>query len=296
MSKIRDMKSDDQNIVNVIDFAEMIISSDKTKYIELFIKLFKNSIEEKYPKKSTEVIELLSSLFPEMKEDFQSYSTFKCILTSYLFDILYDTNFNIEIFNNFIDLNEKKLIDNNDLTTYQSYDHIHTQVLLCQTKLQEKELEKQVVKIYDDENWLLIKPLTSEASIKYGYGTKWCTSSEKDKSYFNKYTKEGCLIYFINKKTNRKIAAYKKMFNENLKPIEPEISFWDEKDRKIDSFDSGLSNYVLDILREYYVKHDLINYNVLENQVVNNIIATPDSGSLIHGVDYYGTTTPLNDF
>ena len=48
-----------------------------------------------------------------------------------------------------------------------------------------------------------------------------------------------------------------------------------KKDRKIDSFDSGLSNYVLDILREYYVKHDLINYNVLENQVVNNNYSNP---------------------
>ena len=85
------------------------------------------------------------------------------------------------------------------------------------------------------------------------------------------------------------------MFNENLKPIEPEISFWDEKDRKIDSFDSGLSNYVLDILREYYVKHDLINYNVLENLTVNNNIVTPDSGSLIHREDYGGATTQLND-
>lgn len=87
---------------------------------------------------------------------------------------------------------------------------------------------------------------------------------ENDKTYFNKYTKEGILIYFINKVTNHKVAVYRKMFDGKSGINTPEITFWNEVDKQIDSFNSGLPGYLLDELRKHYEKHPITNQMVYE--------------------------------
>jgi hypothetical protein len=67
-----------------------------------------------------------------------------------------------------------------------------------------KELEKQVIKLYDDDEWSVVIPLSYEASKTYGANTKWCTTQER---YWNDYYKTYKLIYIQNKKTNEKYAV-----------------------------------------------------------------------------------------
>ena len=43
-------------------------------------------------------------------------------------------------------------------------------------------------KLYEDSNILIVKPLTYEASCKYGSGTRWCTTMANQPSYFKQYT------------------------------------------------------------------------------------------------------------
>lgn len=270
MSQIKDLKNSKENIVNVVDFIEMIVPDVKTKYYELFLKIFKNSVDTKHGDKIAEARSAMNTLFPEKKEEIDSYSSFNLVLMSYLFDLLHDTSVNVETLKKFIDFNERNLIEKNDLTAYKSYDEIHNQMIYAEMKVQEKELQKQVVKLVENEDWLVLKPLTYEASVKYGYNTKWCTAMEKQKSYFTKYAKEGILIYFINKNNNKKIAVYKKLFDGERSITITDITFWDETDKNIDSFTSGLPGNMLDMLREHFEKHPVTNENVLELLIKND--------------------------
>jgi len=78
-----------------------------------------------------------------------------------------------------------------------------------------------VKKIYEDSNILIVKPLTYEASCKYGSGTKWCTTMANTPTYFDQYTSgnDQALYYVILKKFDRsnkfyKIAIHKKIGEE----------------------------------------------------------------------------------
>ena len=73
---------------------------------------------------------------------------------------------------------------------------------IASLKMFNKELRNQVVVDYDSDEWLLIRPITFESSIKYGAGTKWYTTSESNPDHFFRYSKRGCLIYIINKISN----------------------------------------------------------------------------------------------
>lgn len=264
MSLIKDLKGKPENSSNIVDFVSMILPNVKTKYIELFMKIFKGTIESKYSTQISEAKNMMVAMFPEKAEEIKQLSTYNIIVLSYMFDIIHETKIDIDMFNNFINYNERNLIEKNDLTTYQTYEEIHNQVLSSEFKLKEKDLEKQVVKIYEDENWLMLKPLVFESSVKYGYGTKWCTAMENDKSYFNNYSRDGILIYFINRVSGQKIAVYRKLFDGKNELKTPETTFWNETDKQIDSFSTGLPGFLLDELRKHFEQHPIPNKKVLE--------------------------------
>lgn len=80
---------------------------------------------------------------------------------------------------------------------------------LAQKKIQskEKELAKDVTKIYEDNSWLIVSPKSHQASCTYGANTKWCVTMKDDPHYFKTYTQEPeYLIFVINKGTNEKWA------------------------------------------------------------------------------------------
>jgi len=59
-------------------------------------------------------------------------------------------------------------------------------------------------KVYEDDQVVVVKPLTHKAVMKYGAGTKWCIT-EKDGSHYKDYVKKGVEFYFIlakNKPSN----------------------------------------------------------------------------------------------
>lgn len=263
MSQIKDLKNSKENSVNVVDFIELIVPEVKTKYYDLFLRILKGSVEKKYTDKIAEAKNALKTIFPDKAEEIGEYSTINIILISYLFDVLHDTNINIESLKKFVEYNEKNLIERNDITTYKTYDEIHNQVIFTEMKNEEKTLERQVVKLFEDEDWIMLKPLTFESSLKYGYNTKWCTAMETDRSYFNRYAKEGILIYFLNKTTGVKVAVYKKLFSGDNPENTVNITFWNEIDKQIDSFSSNLPGYLLDQLRDHFAVHNVTNTQVL---------------------------------
>jgi hypothetical protein len=118
------------------------------------------------------------------------------------------------------------------------------QISIAELKLIDKELEKLVLKLHEDEEWLIIKPLTYESSKKYGAGTRWCTSADNEDYQFYNYTNRGILIYTINKKTGYKVATFKNIDKNHGR----ELSFWDAEDNRVDSLELNLPDEITDII------------------------------------------------
>lgn len=66
-------------------------------------------------------------------------------------------------------------------------------------KEQAKLNSKEVKVLYDGPDMFVGIPLTKEASIKLGRGTKWCTAADSSHNMFDEYNKQGNLIIIIDK-------------------------------------------------------------------------------------------------
>jgi hypothetical protein len=165
----------------------------------------------------------------------------------------------------FIEMNERKLIENSDLTSYKTFQELELQMSLADLKLVDKEMEKQIEKLFEDDEWLVLKPLSYLSSKKYGASTKWCTASDREPDYYYRYVKRGILIYVINKKTGNKVAGFKNIDSS----YERETSFWDIVDQRVDSLDTGLPNHIMDIFKEQFHNVKITNWNSLTDEERN---------------------------
>jgi hypothetical protein len=67
--------------------------------------------------------------------------------------------------------------------------------------------------LIENDRYLLLQPTTHRGSLKYGAGSKWCTASKNNPEVFNRYVKNGYLVYLIDKtkkvsNTGSKMALY----------------------------------------------------------------------------------------
>ena len=68
----------------------------------------------------------------------------------------------------------------------------------------QKEAKDNIKTLYEDNEWVVITPLSYEASVYWGDGTEWCTAYKDDRSYYDDYAKRGKLFININKATKEK--------------------------------------------------------------------------------------------
>jgi len=258
MSNYKQLKSNPEYNISLVDIMSFVTKTNKAKYLELFCKLYKN--KKIGGKKTNTYSELITTNFGIPKSEVDTLTSFGTYLH---YMITEDISEEIKLFQKFVNLNERGLIEKNDVLTYTSIDELKNEVSKSESRHIEKEMEKQVQKISDDEEWLVLRPLTYESSKKYGSNTKWCTT-HNERSYFDKYTKNGILIYFINKKTGVKVAVYKsiKHKDNNISSVVKEFSFWDQKDVRIDSMESGLPDYIKAILMEEINNNSYTNLEV----------------------------------
>jgi hypothetical protein len=143
----------------------------------------------------------------------------------------------------FIERMEKNQVENKDVTSYKDLTSIRTAISLASLKEMDKELESQVIKEYEDDKWVIVRPLTFQASAKYGASTRWCTTYQKEKQYFERYWRRGILVYFINKQTGYKFAGFKALEGET------EFSFWNAADNRVDYLEVEADDYLFPIVR-----------------------------------------------
>ena len=243
MSKIKELKNHANSQINIIDIVELFSPEKKSKYTELLFNMMKNTKALK--DHSDEVIEHLINSFSFItKEDLSSYSDIQILMIYRFLDAFFNTKDLVD-FRKFCEYNERNLVEQNDLTKYKSFDDIIAQLNMAELKVEAKELEGQIIKIHEDSDYLIIRPLTFFASKKYGANTKWCTTQEGGE-HFNRYNKKGVLIYCIGKTNGHKVAAF-----YSLEKNEPEFSWWDAKDTRIDSMQSKLPRDIKNMIEDY---------------------------------------------
>lgn len=91
---------------------------------------------------------------------------------------------------------------------------------------QKKAVKGDSIRVHETDEWLVVIPLTKDASCFYGKDTQWCTAATRTMNHFDSYFNDTgiTIFYFINKKDGEKYAAA--LNGEN-------IECFDERDNAI---------------------------------------------------------------
>jgi hypothetical protein len=104
-------------------------------------------------------------------------------------------------------------LDKKDINQYRGI-HELSSVLNSLTTSRRVEKLEGAEKIFEDQNLMVVVPLNSTGSCKYGSETRWCVSARED-NQFNNYRRDGILFFIVWKlkmpqhlKEYQKIARY----------------------------------------------------------------------------------------
>ena len=302
MSRIDELKKQHPSYaMSAIDIYKMMSPNQSSKYIEMLIKLDKTREFNEPDAYRRQMIECMVG----WGIDYNYLETFDLETLNMFFlsiNNLMGEQGKIISFTKFASLNERKLIENNDITSYSSWDEIEQAISLAEIKLIDKETAKQIKKIYEDDEWLSLRPLSLEASMKYGANTKWCTTTQSGQ-YYARYSARGILIYNINKKTGYKVACFKNLDQA----FDNEFSWWDVTDKKIEVLDSEAPSAVLEAIRNEIKNTSVANQLLMTKAESEKLELYKDGRSydsglnidrmnITGGLNYYpstGTSTTL---
>jgi hypothetical protein len=250
MANLKNLKELPSNNINVVSLLENIIPNDKPKYKELLFKLVASHVKDNDKHILEEFTEYFSDIIDLPKLSPMERRFLLNLILSFDADRLRQ-------FKSFIDYDEKSLIERNDLSSYKNFNEVEVELTKTELKLISKEMEGQVVTLYNDDEWLFIKPLTYDSSKKYGSNTKWCTTSYNHPDHFFRYTTDGILVYCINKLTGYKVAGFKDINSTD-------INFYDQVDTRIDSLSCEIPDDLFKILRKHFKECETSNADLID--------------------------------
>jgi hypothetical protein len=255
MSRIKNIRKDSEEYcISIFSAIEKLFLHPK--FSETFFNLTKKDRWKQVIDSSFEDCKYRLKKYWGMNDELSEMSKKEIFFLERTFEMFFSYD-QVELYRKFISLYEKKLIEEKDLTKYNSFDFLRAQVSIAELKSIDKELAKQIRVIQETPEWILLKPLSWESSRKYGANTRWCTTSEKDSSYFYKYSQNGVLIYYINKKLGEKIAVHKHIETND-------ITFWNVNDERVDSITLNMSEEVMSLIKEEILKKEPIsNWDLL---------------------------------
>jgi hypothetical protein len=248
---IKKLKKENEILnLNLANMLERFDTSKTKKYSQFLVKMLNKRIES-WQKEQDEC-----GLFRKQEttqnplERIIPNSSFENMLSRMIFCESIFTWGNMERFVEFTELMEKGVISEKDISKYDSWDMLETQLYEAKNRELFKRSKKEIHKIFEDDNYMIFKPLTYASSCSYGYQTKWCTAMVNDPGYFYNHSR-GILIYLIDKKENKKFAFYKHF------PRSYEISddheqyvfkTYNQEDKQIDTIQTGLPMNILQII------------------------------------------------
>jgi hypothetical protein len=302
--------------IHLVDIINRFDPSKTNKYTKFLVDMFKKhliKLDAQNNKNETLLAKL--SLSDDNNNEFlykipKSENELESILIDYFHDVFgYEKLESLHKFD--YHLKSGRIpVEYRDINKCDDWSDILRLSSLATIKEKEKFLEKEILKVYEDDFWLAIKPLTFKASLAYGAGTKWCTTSRSNKDYFYRYSRNGVLIYVISKESGKKFGVYYTDYDV----ITPEFSVWNEIDSRVDTIQTGIPINVMSELYndcitkdknikyfsdEEYLKSEkyrhFTNVEVVEHPVAQEDIVYQDE---IDEVSDWGVTNtdPLRDF
>lgn len=266
MSKITEIKKQYPELnISVIDLFSKMDGTKTNKYLPLMCKLFSDrfAVGRMWDKRDMDnEIEHIKHRMDSFGLNYDGMSNNE--LYSYYCLSDYFNHEDMQLLSSFRKYNERGLIPDNDVNSYQNFDQIRSSVGLATLKEDEKELKSQVIREHEDNTWLALRPLTFGASSKYGAATKWCTTYQNDKQYFKRYWDRGILVYFINKVTGLKFAVFKSL------DYERELSFWNAADQRVDFLELEIDDYMFPIIKQI-LKSDKSNRDLSSVKIRNQV-------------------------
>lgn len=159
-----------------------------------------------------------------------------------------------------------------ELRSYSNFNLFIDEAKKLKKTSDEKKIQKnESVKLYEDGDFLLVKPLSHEASCYYGAGTKWCTIMAGNDRYFNDYKDKGGLYYLILKKVGRDNKFYKMAIQASKSSSFDKATWYDSTDeimsaREKESVLAFLPPDVLKSMESHFGKTELdTDRKLLEN-------------------------------
>jgi hypothetical protein len=215
MSRIDRLKEQHPELnITIVDMLAAVDPTDTYKYTEFLIKMFKKSFT------GNEKENIALTLGTDLVGD--KYSK------------------NLNEFEEHVKANR---IQKKDISQYTSFDEIEEQVKMAEEIVKQKELEKQIEKLFEDDEYLVLIPLTKESNQTYGSNTKWCTTMEHG-GYWEKYSENYKIIFVLNKQTGNKIAISKGNYNNEG------VKVWDQKDNEVSIFETNIPSNIYEVISQ----------------------------------------------
>lgn len=254
--------------INIVDMLSILDPSKTNKFLPFLVKHYKNTIfhmseieEKDYYHYKNDIISQ-HTISDDKKDSILNFSRIELELFNRITDII-NKDYNVkEVLEEFNEHCNSYRIEKNDIGQYNNIIDIIEANKRANFKILENHKEQKVHVVMEDENWLLIKPLTFESSLKYGSSTKWCTAMKNNPDYFYRYSKRGILIYIINKNTLVKVACFIPLDGEEGSYSNP-LKLFNEKDVESDSFVLNLDNKVMETLMVEF-KEKISNFSLIK--------------------------------
>ena len=223
---IKKIKKENDSInISLIDLIGKLDNSETKKYTQFLVKILKKNFDNE----QDFLVRDLSHRERKIDQVLTN-STFDGWLTRKVLTNLYGWD-EVDSFINFCEFMERGLTNEKDISKYDSWEMVTSEVFQAKNRNLFKMAKKEVKVVYEDDQYMCIKPLTYAASVSYGYQTKWCTASIQEPSYFYNHSKDGVLVYLIDKINNVKFGFYHNNY---------QIQIYNQKDDRIDSMETGL--------------------------------------------------------
>lgn len=263
--------------ISFIDLLSNLDISKTKKYTSFLIKEFNNRLDEHI----RHTILPVSDFGKELNGLLDTNSKIEYLTKRFLiYDVFGEQD--IKMFIKFCELSEKGLVKEKDISKYNSFTDIKDSLVEAMYRENFKQSQKKIKTIYDENNYLIFKPLTHQASAYYGYQAKWCTAMIDDPTYFYEHSK-GVLIYVIDNNTNQKFGFHRR---EDLYHYEGDKLFnvFNSLGKNVDTYETGLPIEIIKIIMDEIGTIDTkINSNYLdfddeELKNMRNYTDIPDLG------------------
>ena len=247
--------------IRVYDILKFIDPSKTGKYMNFLSKEFrKRHKEEGYTSYSPILNDenYLDRIRKKCKNELEDR------VMEYIIDILSNNNVtNLQIFD---ELLERGKIDEKDIQKYNSFDEIEKAIVKYEEENHEDNIH-EYEEVFKDDRWYVVKPLSYYTAKIYGASTKWCTSSRETAKQFYEYSKDGILLYIMDRANNKKWAVHWQMW----KGDKEEMSWWDGQDKRVDSIQVEIPFGIMNEVKNHLYKEEHPNIKYFSEKSLINL-------------------------